>query len=86
MECVGQAHKVSQNKDLNQTNAEPNAKTADPAIFFSFFHTKTVWDSFKNQKKHFSQAFWGIVQVCETIIDGFTKLFELYNTRIKASF
>ena len=40
MECVGQAHKVSQNKDLNQTNAEPNAKTADPAIFFSFFTLK----------------------------------------------
>ena len=37
MECVGQAHKVSQNKDLNQTNAEPNAKTADPAIFFFLF-------------------------------------------------
>jgi len=24
MECVGKAPKVSQNKDLNQTNAEPN--------------------------------------------------------------
>ena len=31
MEFVGEAPKVSQNKDLNQTNAKPSAKTADPA-------------------------------------------------------
>ena len=37
MECVGEASKVSQNKDLKQTNAEPSAKTADPANFFLVF-------------------------------------------------
>ena len=40
MECVGEAPKVSQNKDLNQTNAKPSAKTADPANFFLFFTLK----------------------------------------------
>ena len=34
MKCVEEAPKVSQNKDLKQTNAEPSAKTADPANFF----------------------------------------------------
>ena len=38
MEFVGEAPKVSQNKDLNQTNAEPSAKTADPANSFLFSH------------------------------------------------
>ena len=40
MECVGEAPKVSQNKDLNQTNAEPCGKTTDPANFFPFFTLK----------------------------------------------
>ena len=34
MKCVEEDPKVSQNKDLKQTNAEPSAKTADPANFF----------------------------------------------------
>ena len=42
MEFVGEAPKVSQNKDLNQTNAEPSAKTADPANFFLVFTLNCV--------------------------------------------
>ena len=42
MEFVGEAPKVSQNKDLNQTNAEPSAKTADPANSFLFSHQNCV--------------------------------------------
>ena len=37
MKCVEEAPKVSQNKDLKQTNAEPSAKTADHANFFLDF-------------------------------------------------
>ena len=40
MKCVGEAPKVSQNKDLNQTNTELSAKTADPVNFFPFFTLK----------------------------------------------
>ena len=42
MECDGEAPKVSQNKDLKQTNAESSAKTADPANFFLVFTLNCV--------------------------------------------
>ena len=35
MKCVEEAPKVSQNKDLKQTNAEPSAKTADFFLVFT---------------------------------------------------
>ena len=42
MKCVEEAPKVSQNKDLKQTNAELSAKTADPANFFLVFTLNCV--------------------------------------------
>ena len=56
MKCVEEAPKVSQNKDLKQTNAEPSAKTADPANFFLVFTLNCV-RFFKTQYRHISQAF-----------------------------
>ena len=75
--CPKNGPEASQTCVLKVIGGGENAKTA-PAAIFPFFHCKSVQDSFKNQQKHFSWSFIGILKVCRTKIDGLTILLEFH--------